>query len=116
MSKKRPIGFLLEDILLAANDIEQFSLGYSYDKFAKDRKTINAVVRGFEITGEAANRLPDDFKDANPHIDWFRIRGFRNRLVHDYIDVDLDVVWDIRTNDLPTLRKDIKQLFESLTD
>lgn len=114
MSEKRPIKFLLEDILIAADEIEQFTKSISFEEFSTDRKTINAVIRSFEVIGEAANRLPDNFKEVNSSVDWFRIRGFRNKLVHDYVDVNLEIIWDIRTNYLPELRKDIKHLFDAL--
>jgi uncharacterized protein with HEPN domain len=114
MSKKRPIHFLLEDILISIADIEQFTHGLSFEGFVADRKTNYAVIRGFEIIGEAVNRLPDDFKEANPQIDWFRIRGFRNRLVHDYVEIDYELVWEIRNDDLPTLKLEIQRLFDAL--
>jgi uncharacterized protein with HEPN domain len=59
-------------------------------------KTIDAVIRNFEIIGEAANRLPEIFKDQHPDIDWHRIRGFRNRIVHDYMGIDYEIVWEIK--------------------
>ncbi len=57
---------------------------------------IDAVIRNFEVIGEAANKLPDEFKDAHPEINWHRIRGFRNRIVHDYFGVDLAILWKIK--------------------
>ena len=60
-----------------------------------DDKTIDAVVRNFEIIGEAANRIDPDFRDNNPEIEWKRIRGFRNRIVHDYFGIDYEIVWSI---------------------
>jgi uncharacterized protein with HEPN domain len=56
----------------------------------------DAVIRNFEIIGEAANRLPQQFRDENESIDWFRIRGFRNRIVHDYFGIDHEIVWKIK--------------------
>lgn len=56
---------------------------------------MDAVVRNFEIIGEAANRVEQDFKDNNPEIEWQRIRGFRNRIVHDYFGIDYEIVWEI---------------------
>ncbi len=68
-----------------------------------DDKTIDAVVRNFEIIGEAANRIDVDFKQEHPSIDWKRIRGFRNRIVHDYFGIDYGIVWSIIENDLSDL-------------
>jgi len=73
------------------------------------------VVRNFEIIGEAANRLPDSIKSENNQIDWFRIRGFRNRIVHDYFGIDLDVVWHIIENYLDHLIIEISNLKKTIT-
>ena len=79
--------------------------GISFEEFVEDSKTIDAVVRNFEIIGEAANRLPEEFKDSHPHIDWFRLRGFRNKIVHDYLGIDYSIVWQVKETHLPALIK-----------
>lgn len=76
-----------------------------FESFVEDDKTIDAVVRNFEIIGEAANRLDPDFKTAYPEIDWKRIKGFRNRIVHDYFGIDYEIVWDIVKNNLDELKE-----------
>jgi uncharacterized protein with HEPN domain len=63
--------------------------------FLSDDKTKDAVVRNFEIIGEAANRIDPDFKDSHLEIEWNRIRAFRNRIVHEYFGVDYEIVWEI---------------------
>jgi len=83
MSKRTP-ELLVEDILDSCNKILDYTRDISFDNFVTDSKTIDAVIRNFEIIGEAANRLPEEYKDAHSEIDWFRIRGFRNRIVHDF--------------------------------
>lgn len=92
---KRDILLLLEDMLQSAQKIKRYTEGLDYSLFLKDDKTIDAVVRNFEIIGEAANRIDPDFRDQNPQIEWKRIRGFRNRIVHDYFGVDYEIVWNI---------------------
>lgn len=84
----RSAQLLIEDILSASEKIQRYTDGMSFDQFTLDEKTADAVVRNFEVIGEAANRLPADFKAQHPHIDWDRIRGFRNRIVHDYFGID----------------------------
>lgn len=69
----------------------------------KDRKTVDAVVRNFEIIGEAANRISEDFKEKHLDIDWYRIRGLRNRIVHEYFGIDYSIVWLIKETFLPNL-------------
>jgi uncharacterized protein with HEPN domain len=81
-----------------------------YDDFIKDSKTIDAVIRNFEIIGEAANRLPESYKEIHPEIDWHRIRGFRNRIVHDYMGIDFEIVWAIRDQYLNELIVAIEKL------
>ena len=92
---KRDILLLLDDMLQSALKIKRYTKDIDYDSFVKDEKTIDAVVRNFEIIGEAANRMDPDFRDSNPEIEWKRIRGFRNRIVHDYFGIDYEIVWSI---------------------
>jgi uncharacterized protein with HEPN domain len=109
MSKREP-SILIEDIIESAFKILDYTANLSYDEFIKDGKTIDAVIRNFEIIGEAANRLPDNFKDEHAMIDWQRIRGFRNRIVHDYFGIDYSIVWEIKEAFLPTLIANLKAL------
>jgi uncharacterized protein with HEPN domain len=94
MSKRDTI-LLLEDMLQSAKKIQRFTKDIDFDSFMSDEKTIDAVVRNFEIIGEAANRIDTDFRDKNPEIEWKRIRGFRNRIIHDYFGIDYEIVWTI---------------------
>ena len=114
MSERNPV-LLLDDIIEAATKIKEYIGSYSYEQFITDSKTIDAVVRNFEIIGEAANRLPDDFKSQNTEIDWARIRGFRNRIVHDYFGIDYAIVWGIIQDYLPFLISSIKKLKNNIT-
>ena len=82
----------------------------AFESFINDSKTIDAVIRNFEIIGEAANRLPDEFKDSHPQVDWHKIRGFRNRIVHDYLGIDFEIVWHIIIYYLPSLLKNLKEI------
>lgn len=102
MSKREPF-LLVQDIIDSAEKILEYTQNLSFEEFTKDSKTIDAVIRNFEIIGEAATRLPQDFKDKHAIIDWHRIRGFRNRIVHDYFGIDYGIVWDIKEKFLPKL-------------
>ncbi len=92
---KRDTLLLLDDMLQSAQKIKRYIKDLNYNSFLEDDKTIDAVVRNFEIIGEAANRIDPDFRDKNPEIEWKRIRGFRNRIVHDYFGIDYEIVWSI---------------------
>ncbi len=107
MSNRTP-KLLLEDIIEAGEKIQRFTKDMSLDTFSQDDKTIDAVIRNFEIIGEASGRLPKDFKTQCSEIDWERIRGFRNRIVHDYFGVDHAIVWNIIENFLPGILKAMK--------
>lgn len=92
---KRDTFLLLGDMLQSAEKIRQYTINLNYTSFLADDKTVDAVVRNFEIIGEAANRIDEDFRSKNPEIEWKRIRGFRNRIVHDYFGIDYSIVWNI---------------------
>jgi len=94
---------LIEDIIDSGQKILNYTLGLTFDQFIADNKTVDAVIRNFEIIGEAANRLPEEFKDMHPDVDWHRIRGFRNRIIHDYFGIDYNIVWQIKETYLPTV-------------
>lgn len=111
---KRDAGLLLQDIIDSITKIQSYVSGHTFESFMSDSKTLDAVIRNFEIIGEAANRLPDDFKDKNEHINWFRIRGFRNRIVHDYMGIDYHIVWKIIEEYLEVLKKDIQKIVANL--
>jgi len=109
MSKRSP-QLLLEDIVESANKILLYTAGLSFEQFLADGKTVDAVVRNFEIIGEAANRLPEEIKEQYPGTDWLRIRGFRNRIVHDYMGIDYKIVWLIKENFLPSMISEIRNI------
>jgi uncharacterized protein with HEPN domain len=105
MSKRNP-HLLIADMIESGQKIMTYTTGMTYDEFLSDSKTIDAVIRNFEIIGEAANRLTEEFKDEHPAVEWHRIRGFRNRIVHDYSGIDYEIVWQIKETFLPqTIQK-----------
>ncbi len=82
-------------MLQSARKIKRYISDLDFDSFTSDDKTMDAVVRNFEIIGEAANRIDPEFQENNPEIEWKRIRGFRNRIVHEYFGIDYEIVWEI---------------------
>jgi uncharacterized protein with HEPN domain len=101
---------LIDDILTAAHRADDYVTGLDFDGFLADQRTIDATVRNLEIIGEACRQLPDDFRNRHLDIPWRQISGLRNRIVHDYFNVDLEIVWDIVTVDLPQLVIEIAKL------
>jgi uncharacterized protein with HEPN domain len=100
----------LEDILTAIDDLAEFTTGFSFDTFVHDRKTINAVIRSLEVLGEAAKRIPEDLRISAPGVPWKYMAGMRDKLIHEYIGVDLSIVWTVIKNELPPLRPEIERL------
>lgn len=89
---RRTVPLLIEDIWEAVEKIERYVSGLNRDAFVKDDKTVDSVVRNLEIIGEAANRLPQDFKTQHSDIDWPKVIGLRHRIVHDYFNIDVEIV------------------------
>ncbi|SHJ98814.1 Uncharacterized conserved protein, contains HEPN domain [Tangfeifania diversioriginum] len=100
---ERDISLLLGDMLESALKIKRYVEGMDYESFISDEKSVDAVVRNFEIIGEAANRIDPDFKIRNPELEWKRIRGFRNRIIHEYFGIDFEIVWTIIEEDIDNL-------------
>jgi|UniRef100_UPI004048A6DA uncharacterized protein with HEPN domain len=107
---KRSSDLLLLDMKEAAEKILKYTKGLSFEDFLADDKTIDAVVRNFEIIGEASLRIDEDFRFEHPQIEWKKLRGFRNRIVHDYFGIDYEIVWSILTQDLEELVFQLDQL------
>jgi len=113
MSKRTP-KLLLEDMLDSANRILEYTNNMTFEEFQSDNKTIDAVTRNFEIIGEASNILPEEIKEKYSEVEWYRIRGFRNRIVHDYFGIDLQIIWKITFDQIPTLISDITRILDDL--
>ncbi len=106
---KRPVDLLLDDICEALDRIGQYTGGMSFDVFSKDRKSVDAVVRNLEIIGEAAAHVPPETRLKYPEIEWKKVVGLRNILIHNYSGVDLEIVWDIIKNRLDLLEVKTRQ-------
>ena len=89
----------------AIDKIQKFTSGVSYEEFLKDEILQEALVRKIEIIGEASKRLPENFKLLASNIPWNEITAMRNKIVHDYFEVDLEVVWSSIQNDLAPLKE-----------
>lgn len=109
---KRDILLLLEDMQESAIKIKKYTAGMNYESFMADEKTIDATIRNFSIIGEAANRMDPHFRSQNPTIEWRRIRGLRNRIIHDYFGIDLAIVWSIIEYDLTGLIVQLEELIK----
>ena len=104
----------LEDLLLAMNRIAEYIEGMSFIDFKRDYKTVDAVIRNFEIIGEAANNIPEEIKAKHPKVEWKECVGFRNFLIHGYFMVSLETVWDTIQKNLPQLKEHVKDIREQI--
>ncbi|MBN2043445.1 MAG: DUF86 domain-containing protein [Anaerolineales bacterium] len=100
---------LIFDIHDACELILKFIEGVTFKQFEMDIMRQDAVIRRIEIIGEASNNLSDEYKEQNPEIPWFLIRGMRNRLVHDYGEVDIELVWTTCQNDIRKLKEQLEE-------
>ena len=109
MSERDP-RLYFEDILDSGSAIFDFVKGLSFEDFCDDRKTQSAVIREFEIIGEAVGKLPEQYRERRPDVEWQDIKDFRNLLSHEYFGVDLEIVWKIIEDDLPALMDAVREI------
>jgi uncharacterized protein with HEPN domain len=88
----------------------------TFEEFSRDEKTIDAVVRNFEIIREAANRVEEEIKEQFPTVEWRRIIGLRNRIVHEYFGIDLHIIWMIIVENLEVFETEIAQIIDEVQD
>ncbi|MGA8571096.1 MAG: DUF86 domain-containing protein [Desulfobaccales bacterium] len=102
----------IDDILESIGKIRLYIKGFSYEDFCGDQRTIDAINRNLGLIGEAANRIPGSIKNKYPGIQWSRIIGLRNIIIHDYSNVDLEIIWDIIQNKLFIFETQIKEIIK----
>ena len=105
----------VEDILDAMDKAEVLVEGFTYHGFEEDFRTNFAVIRALEIIGEATKRLPMSVREQYPEIPWTGMAGMRDRIIHGYDTVDLEIVWDVVKQDIPAIKPQIQQLLADYT-
>jgi uncharacterized protein with HEPN domain len=111
---KRDYRLFIKDIISAMKSIEEFVEGLSLDDVREDDKTSSAVIRKFEIIGEATKHIPEGIKKKYPGIPWRRMAGLRDRLIHAYFGVDYKLVWDAIKIDIPELKPRLQEILAEL--
>jgi uncharacterized protein with HEPN domain len=107
---KRDVRLFLHDMLEAINKIERYVAGLSFAQFESNDLVVDAVVRNLEVIGEAAKYIPPHLRDRYDAVDWVRVVGFRNIVIHAYFDVDVEIVWTIATQRLRELKTVLQQM------
>jgi len=107
---ERDFRLYLSDILDSGRAIHEFVKNLSFEEFCKDRKTYSAVIREFEVIGEAVGKCFEELKRKYPDVEWQDIRDFRNLLIHEYFGVDLEIVWRVVQDDLPALIEAVNEI------
>jgi len=111
---KRDYRLFIKDIIAAMESIEGFVEGMSFEELMQDDKTASAVIRKFEIVGDATKRLPDELKENHPEIQWKRMAGMRDRLIHAYFGVDYKLVWEAIKAEIPGMKLKLQEVLTEL--
>ncbi len=104
----------LEDMLSSVKRIQTLTSGILYDEFAGDLTTQEAVIRNLEIIGEASRHVPQAVRTSFSAVAWDGMAALRNILIHEYFGIDLEIIWDIITNELPILETQINEIISQL--
>lgn len=111
---KRQVEDYLQDILDAVAAIEQFTAGIEFEAFSQNLEKVFAVSRAMEIIGEAVKRVPDSVRNQYPDIPWRDIAGMRDKLIHDYFNTDVQIIWQAVQEDVPQLKMMISEVLREI--
>ena len=105
----------LKDIQTHSKRVITYTKDLSAQKFFKDPKTYDAVMRNLQIIGEAIKHLPSDVRKEYKNIDWKKAAGLRDIVVHEYFGINEDIIWDVITNKIPELEKEVRKILKQIS-
>lgn len=111
---KRDTEILLADTIESIDKILLYTKDVSFNDFSKDDRTIDAVIRNLEIIGEAANKISETAKREIKNVEWYKIVGLRNVVIHEYFGVDINIIWQVIVNNLKPLKESIENYLKEL--
>lgn len=100
----------LEDIYTAAVKIETFTVGLSFDDFIENDLVSDAVIKNILVIGEATKNIPEQMRKDNPQIEWRKMAGMGDMMIHGYFTINYRIVWDVVQNKIPILKQQIKNI------
>ena len=109
---KRDHKLFMTDIRDCANRILDYTTGKSFDDFLQNQMLIDAVVRNLEIIGEAVKNIPEVTRQKYSHVEWKKMAGLRNTVIHEYFGIDFEILWDIVQNKIPDLLVKIQEVLK----
>lgn len=113
---ERNLRLFLKDMLISAQKIQKYTRGKSYKEFTKDDLLVDGVIRNLEVIGEAVKNIPLNFRRRYANVEWKKIAGLRDLLIHAYFGIDYEVLWDIVRNKIPGLNKQLQTILKKLRE
>jgi uncharacterized protein with HEPN domain len=110
--KDRTYRLFLEDMLLSMNRVVEYISGLSFTEFKHDYKTVDAVIRNFEVIGEASKNMPMEIKVKYPMVPWEEMYLMRNKISHEYFGIDYEILCDVASNYLPDNKSQIEEILK----